>query len=1044
MGLLYLKPKPSQLDIIHDKFPAVHDSFILRNYLKRLAACDGPIAVDLETTGLDYRLDDIVGIGFYGKGCAFHIPVFHKNFRCIDRDVMVKELTPFFANKDLKICMHNANFDRHFLEFAGIPIKNLWMDTQIAFHVIDDNSDVALKKIIPQLYGVPATKFKSIFNKRNPIENSDPTLYAKYLWQDVFYTAKLAGDMEKELDAQKLSDYFFKIEMKTLNVIFKMETRGIDIDVKRLTEYGDRLKQEISTAKKTVFRIVGDPNFNPNSSKQIQKFVFEDLHAPVVRKGKKSGNPSCDAKAMDEYAAQDMNIPLKEFSTALLDYRGKTKIYSTYIVGILDRIVDGKINPRFRMLTETGRLCVAGDTVLNTDKGDFEISKIDLHKGTEYYILTHRGRPRRILNRFYKGKEEMYSVSLSNGNTIKTTAGHRFLTPSGWRHLYELKEGSLVEAPLCSDFQRRYSSIEAKLSNTPNNTGREIICPNISKGKFILDKDRRKISSWTPYTCFNESLLGEEIQERIEDRFSNKLFQQHEGEPERLACSDYFVGSEKAVCAVERRKAPYANSERDEHQRIFCASEHKALWPNEQLSAPSSDAACGLFLCEDARSICSGTVRGSKEFLLQPTQILRSFVSRISSNTSDRMVHKKPSQDTCLLETNKTDSEGSCLLEHQSLRGSSFDGVVGIEYPTPASTFYRQEFSTGLLFSSEEIGRRNRRRLSSKGFSYTATRHEERKGFKGEGNSLASFQRKRNVGRSAACGFGHTEETIISINPIGLQDVWDIEVEEDHSYVAHGFINHNSSSDPNAQNIPRKSEIRYCFIAPEGWDIIDLDYSQIELRIVAHLSNDPKMVDEYNKENSDIHQATADACGCDRQDAKPINFGLIYRMHYTTLAKLLKISERKAEKYWRGYFNNYKGVYAWQEKMARIGRKNRMTRTVLGRPRRLLRIHDSSKWVREHEERKGINHPVQGTAGELIKLAMIDCEKDTRLKELKCRLISQVHDELLFRCPHKNSKEALGIIKKIMETSLSRRGVTLRVPVIAEGGVGATWGDAKG
>ncbi len=582
---------------------------MLRNYLKRLARCKGPIAVDLETTGLDYRLDDIVGIGFYGGGSGFHIPVFHKNFPCIDRDVMIRELIPFFATKDLKICMHNANFDRHFLEYAGIPVKNLWMDTQIAFHVADDNSDVALKKIIPQLYGVPATKFKSIFNKRNPIETSDPTLYAKYLWQDVFYTAKLAGDMDKELAAQNLSDYFFKIEMPTLNVIFKMESRGIHIDAARLTAYGERLKTEISAAKKTVFRIVGNPDFNPNSSKQIQKFVFEDLEAPVVRRGKKSKNPSCDAKALDEYAAQDMNIPLKEFASALLDYRGKTKIYSTYIVGILTRIVDGKINPRFRMLTETGRL---------------------------------------------------------------------------------------------------------------------------------------------------------------------------------------------------------------------------------------------------------------------------------------------------------------------------------------------------------------------------------------------------------------------------------------------------SSSDPNAQNIPRKSEIRYCFIAPEGWEIIDLDYSQIELRIVAHLSKDPVMVAEYNKENSDIHQATADACGCDRQDAKPINFGLIYRMHYTTLAKLLKISERKAEKYWKGYFKTYRGVQQWQEKMARLGRKNRLTRTILGRPRRLLRIHDSSKWVREHEERKGINHPVQGTAGELIKLAMMDCEKSKILKELKCRLISQVHDELLFRCPKENSKRALAIIKEIMETSLSRRGVTMRVPVIAEGGTGATWGDAKG
>ena len=568
------------------------------------------IACDLETTGLDFRKDDIVGIGFYGESnglpVAFHIPVVHTNFKCLDRETILKYLIPFFADTSLKICMHNGNFDRHFLEAFGIPVKNFWMDTMYAYHLIDDNADLALKKIIPAEYNVPTDTFKTLFTKRKPIWESNPSIYTTYILNDCQYTYWLARDCDRRLQKENLHNYFFKLEMPTLHTIFDMEKRGIHIDVSRLKKYGKQLTKNIEQHLSTIFRLTGDPKFNPNSTPQMRKIVFQQLGAPVLKVSKKTQEPSCDVEVMKRYARQNRNKALKDFARAILQYRKDTKMNSTYVEGILNNIVNGKINPNFHLKPVTGRL---------------------------------------------------------------------------------------------------------------------------------------------------------------------------------------------------------------------------------------------------------------------------------------------------------------------------------------------------------------------------------------------------------------------------------------------------SSSNPNAQNIPARSEIRHCFIAPKGFVIIDFDFSQIELRITAHVSKDANLTKAYLK-NEDIHQQTADACGCTRDYAKTINFGLIYMMHWATLAKALDISDKEAETYHTSYFGMYDGVARWHKRMINYARINGCTKTILGRPRRLLDIKSHNKWHREKAEREGVNHRVQGTAGELCKLAMIDCNNSKTLKRFNCKLISQVHDELMFRCPVHNAKKAVSMIKSLMEQAFEKRGVKLDIPIIADGKYALNWGDA--
>ena len=596
----------------------------LSHHLNMAAQADGYVAVDIETFGeekehaLDFRKGQIVSIGFCfekdGKEYAFHVPLNHERYDRIPRIPAISLLSKFFANKRVRVAMHNGNFDKHFIEEMGVPVENFVMDTMVAFHLVECNERVGLKEVCKLLFNADMGKFKNVFGKKNPIEKSSPGEYEKYLYHDVHYTLKLANWLDARLAADKLEKYFYKIEMPVLHVLYKMEKRGDYIDEQKLIDIGTDLKTRIDKAINNIYTIVGDPSFNPNSPKQMADFVFNQLGAPVVKASKKTKNASCDSEALEYYAAHGRSNRLKTFASAVLEYREYSKLYSTYVEGILASLIEGKTNPKFKMLTVTGRL---------------------------------------------------------------------------------------------------------------------------------------------------------------------------------------------------------------------------------------------------------------------------------------------------------------------------------------------------------------------------------------------------------------------------------------------------SSSDPNAQNIPSDPKaygiiLRECFVPPPGWALVVLDYSQIELRITAHMSQDEEMIRVYNDPKGDIHQSTADACGCDRKAAKVVNFGLIYKMYYKTLAKKLGVSEDEAEAYVQGYFKKYWGVAAWQKMEAKRAHKFSRTRTILGRSRTLPDIHNPNRWIREKAERDGINFPIQGTAAELTKLAMLDCEHSRELRALNANLVMQVHDELMFRCPIANAPRVLKIAKSLMENAFSSRGIKFSVPIIAEGGIGHNWLKAKG
>ena len=258
-----------------------------------------------------------------------------------------------------------------------------------------------------------------------------------------------------------------------------------------------------------------------------------------------------------------------------------------------------------------------------------------------------------------------------------------------------------------------------------------------------------------------------------------------------------------------------------------------------------------------------------------------------------------------------------------------------------------------------------------------------------------------------------------------------------------------SSSDPNLQNIPVRTEegrrIRQAFIADDGYKIVAADYSQIELRIMAHLSADKGLVNAFSK-GLDVHSATAaevfavapDKVTKDqRRSAKAINFGLIYGMSAFGLAKQLDIGRNEAQDYVDLYFKRYPGVKEYMDQTRLIAKEQGYVETVFGRRLYLPEINARNGMRRQYAERTAINAPMQGTAADIIKRAMIELDKEIQTGKFDMRMIMQVHDELVFEISETQVDKAIKLINEKMVNAAS-----LDVPLVVDVGIGMNWDEA--
>jgi DNA polymerase-1 len=259
-----------------------------------------------------------------------------------------------------------------------------------------------------------------------------------------------------------------------------------------------------------------------------------------------------------------------------------------------------------------------------------------------------------------------------------------------------------------------------------------------------------------------------------------------------------------------------------------------------------------------------------------------------------------------------------------------------------------------------------------------------------------------------------------------------------------------SSVNPNLQNIPVRTEvgreIRAAFVPEPGWTLLSVDYSQIELRLLAHFSGDAVLVDAFRK-NQDIHTRTAsEVFGVPplmvtpemRRSAKAVNFGIVYGQTAFGLAAQLGVPREEAERYIKGYFERYAGVKRWTEATIAEVRDKGYTLTLDGRRRPIPDIAAKNPNARSFAERTAVNTPLQGTAADLIKKAMIQIDSDLQERRLRSRMLLQVHDELVLECPPEELDEVSRLVKQRMEGA-----ARLDVPLLAETGTGPNWRDAK-
>jgi DNA polymerase-1 len=255
-----------------------------------------------------------------------------------------------------------------------------------------------------------------------------------------------------------------------------------------------------------------------------------------------------------------------------------------------------------------------------------------------------------------------------------------------------------------------------------------------------------------------------------------------------------------------------------------------------------------------------------------------------------------------------------------------------------------------------------------------------------------------------------------------------------------------ASSDPNLQNIPVRTElgraIRSAFVAPPGHVIVSADYSQIELRVLAHLAQDPELIDAFTS-GGDVHARTAALMFGKKQDevtpderraAKTINFGVIYGMGDSALAKQLGITRERAAEFIAAYFARYAGVARFMDQTVTSARQGEAVRTLLGRRRFLPNLHSANRALRFEAERVARNTPIQGTAADILKLAMVNLGKD---EEAGRRMVLTVHDELVFEVPESESKRLGAKIKEHMEAAMK-----LAVPLVVDVGQGKNWAEA--
>lgn len=883
---------------------------------------------DLTEKGPGFRRGaKVIGISLgLETGYRTYIPFRHEGGGNLDEAKVQRWMKEELNQFDGELVGANINYDLDGLENEGVTFPNVKIihDVQVAEPLIDEwrlqyNLDVlshdylgvgkeqALLDRAAMAYGWQTER-----QRKSNIFKLHSSYVGPYAEADADRPLRILPLQLKKL-AEENQLPIYELERNLIRILVAMRRRGVRIDVHKAELVKVELEKQRVQWLAEARRLAGSTKVEFMQPETFVKALeARGLKIPLTPKTKQ---PSIKKDFLERYQSD-------ELVNAIFQGRKINTTINTFIDGhILGSQIKGRIHCQFNQLKgdDSGtiaRFCVHGDTTLDTSRGKFKIK--DYEPTGQDTILTHRGRQRKILRKFYKGREEMFKTFLSNGSMVICTKAHRLLTPTGWKSLRDIQIGEKVIS---------YGSLQ----NTP--------------GKSIFSE-----KSFT-------SLLGSSSS--------------HHREP------------------CQRDWNHHSNTRRDLEKRITSG-------PLQSRKSPS------LLSQQD----------GQKE--------PHDWQSRKAAPQLQRSYFGRPR-----LSTNQSEWK---------------------VYSIPCSSYVE---SFGLEETAQRVCGSSHRRKSR-------TQQTEQLRFDYHWRA-PSF----------------TPETVEAVTSMGTADVWDIEVEEDHSYCAEGLVHHNSSSNPNLQNIPARDEIlapliRGIFIPEDGERWAKADYSQVEYRLLTHFAIGQGAEDarrRYNEDpETDFHKYVALGMGIDPEDSfkrkrvKNINFAGVYGARGLRLSQLMNSSIEEATEFLEKYKSDMPFVFDTFEACQKWMKKQGYVTTIYGRRQRCSLWEPFNNWgedikpplpyeqaVKEYGHRiqrfmtyAALNRKLQGSGADIMKLAMVNAWKAGVCNVIGPFLLT-VHDELDSSIPqNKKGQEANRELISLMESA-----VQMKVPLLVDNEEGTNWGDCK-
>lgn len=872
---------------------------------------EGVFTYDLETSGLNPRRDRIEGVAFYvpNKSDPDSKPIrawfpfvegtmnhsidgqIHRLRKVLPQRETMEALRPLWLMEDIIAVAHNGSFDMSFLMLASgcedpIVVKNKIADSMLADYIADERRKrYGLKIRVEQVFGHRMTTYNEASGKQGVFGFARRKPLGVYAMDDTYWTYSLwcwAMDSIRKQDPDgHLEKIFWKIEMGVQRIILEMETTGCLIDWEWLVEVQERLE---NIKKEILRRIKEHAGWAPNlrSPKQVSDFLYgkkEDGGLELPTDGL-DYNPE-----LDQYTTADKvishfgkKVPIVK---DLLEYRSCEVIDRSFcqkLISIAQN--EGRCYSHFRQTgTVIGRLsCVSGSTVLETSAGSIAISELDMSEGNNYTIETHQGRQQKILRKIYKGLDAMYEVKLDGGQTIHCTKDHRFLTPNGWRKLGGLTIGSDLVIP--ADVHKARQADQERKEDDPR---RGLVRGDLHRAAGHSDRSDEEVRNLLPNADRVPSRLWKEVFRRAQAEAGREPLQGDQGDTaqswrdqEGLQAQDQNGASQETVggasCEGDEGRSHRQGAQ---YNRAPCSSEHQATRhsPFAELADVSFPTRTGRL--DATRNDGPWVYQSDGCFLRQPTGVLPQAVFGLRSGAVSSGRSEIVWEESRLLQIDRRCGEGSRHLFNELGGASTVDVAAGREHPSSTPALCFQELGRGLHVPGLDVDGRSR-------WSVPRDVREDQ----GQGRQEANQVRVDGVFDPAVYDQGgrggvwprrvgdriFDTAKIISIESLGVQGVWDITVEGDHSYLAQGFVNHNSADPINLMNQPRdKNLIRKAFCAhlPNEYDLerrdlelYDADYGQMELRMAAHLAVERNMIEVFT--NASGCQNGPDDGPCDR------------------------------------------------------------------------------------------------------------------------------------------------------------------------------------